>query len=78
MTYTVSSGTLNPTQLNSPHLDDVTLGGLVDTLSSDVAEIVRAGAAIGLSLNIAKCRPIAHPDLLVNATDTLLQLFQRA
>lgn len=57
------------------YLDDVSLGGPAETVASDVAEIVNAGSKIGLSLNVAKCELIAHPDLVVN--DTLLQSFQR-
>jgi len=44
-------------------------------LLSDVAEIVRAGSDLGLSLNVDKCELIAHLDLQVN--DTLLQSFTR-
>ena len=36
-------------------LDDVTLGGPVKTVASDVAEIIRVGSELGLSLNITKC-----------------------
>ena len=53
----------------------MTLGGRVETVASDVAEIVKAGSELGLSLNVAKCELIVHSDLQVN--DTLLQLFQR-
>ena len=36
-------------------LDDVTMGGPVKTVASDVEKIISAGTAIGLSLNISKC-----------------------
>ena len=62
-------------ELNIGYLDDVTLGGPVETVASDIAEIVNAGSKIGLSLNAAKCALIAHPDSVVN--DTLLQSFER-
>jgi len=55
-------------------LDDVTLGGPVKTVASDVAEI-RVGSELGLSLNITKCELIAHNDLLVS--DILLESFHR-
>jgi len=44
------------------YLDDVNLGGTVKTVASDVAEIIRAGSEIGLSLNASKCELIAHKD----------------
>jgi len=62
-------------KLNIGFLDDVTLGGHVDVVVSDVAEIIRLGAEIGLSLNISKCELIAHSDLQLN--DALLQSFSR-
>jgi len=62
-------------ELNLGYLDDVSLGGPAETVASDVAEIVNASSKIGLSLNVAKCELIAHPDFVVN--DTLLQSFQR-
>ena len=51
------------------YLDDVNLGG------TDVAEIIRAGSEIGLSLNVSKCELIAHKDFQVD--DALLQSIQR-
>ena len=57
------------------YLDDETLHGKVETVASDVAEIVNGGSELGLSLNVAKCELIAHSHLQVN--DTLLQSFQR-
>jgi len=57
------------------YLDDVTLGGPVETVSADVAEIIRIGADIGLSLNASKCQIIGHSDLPIN--DSLLQSFTR-
>ena len=44
-------------------------------VASDVAEIIRVGSELGLSLNITKCELIAHNDLLVS--DTLLESFHR-
>ena len=61
--------------LSLGYLDDVTLGGTVKTVASDVAEIIRAGAEIGLSLNVSKSELIAHKDFQVD--DALLQSFQR-
>jgi len=51
------------------------LGGHVDVVASDVAEIIRLGVEIGLSLNISKCELIAHSDLQLN--DALLMSFSR-
>ena len=51
------------------------MGGHVDVVASDVAEIMRLGAEIGLSHNISKCELIAHSDLQLN--DALLQSFSR-
>jgi len=62
-------------ELKLGYLDDVTLGGQVEMVASDVAEIVRAGSDLGLSLKVDKCELIAHSDLQVN--DTLLQSFTR-
>jgi len=44
--------------LNLGYLDDITLGGSAKTVAADIREIVRAGAAIGLSLNVDKCELI--------------------
>jgi len=52
--------------LNLGYLDDVTLGGTVKTVASDVAEIIRAGSEISLSLNVSKCELIAKKDFPVN------------
>jgi len=38
-------------ELNLGYLDDVTLGGPVDTVASDVAEIAKVGGNMGLILN---------------------------
>ena len=51
------------------------MGGHVDVVASDVAEIIRLAAEIGLSLNISKCELIAHSDLQLS--DALLQSFSR-
>ena len=56
-------------------LDDVTLGGPVKTVASDVEKIISAGTAIGLSLNISKCELIAHKDLVVD--DSVLHSFKK-
>ena len=56
-------------------MDDVTLGGPVEMVASDVAEIIRIGAEIGLSLNVSKCELIGHSNLPIN--DHLLQSFTR-
>ena len=57
------------------YLDDVNLGGTVKAVASDVAEIIRAGSEIGLSLNVSKCELIAHKDFQVD--DALLQSLHR-
>ena len=44
-------------------------------MAADIREIIRAGAAIGLSLNVDKCELITHRDFQVN--DALLQSFKR-
>ena len=44
-------------------------------MASDVAEIIRAGTEIGLSLNVSNSELIAHKDFQVD--DALLQSFQR-
>jgi len=41
--------------LNLGYVDDITLGGSVKTVAADIREIIRAGAAIGLLLNMDKC-----------------------
>ena len=45
------------------------------TVASDVAEIIRSGSEIGLTLNVSKCQLIAHRDFQVD--DALLQSFYR-
>ena len=57
------------------YLDDITLGGPVEMVAFDVAEIMRIGAEIGLSLNVSKCELIAYSDEVIS--DTLLQSFNR-
>ena len=44
-------------------------------MASDVAEIIRAGKEIGLSLNVSKCELIGHEHFQVD--DALLQTFHR-
>ena len=61
--------------LNIGYLDNVTLGGHLDVVVSDVAEIMRIGAEMGLSLNVSKCELTAHSNLQLN--DSLLQSFSR-
>ena len=41
-------------ELNLDYLGDITWGGPVENVASDVAEIMRIGAEIGLSLNVSK------------------------
>jgi len=47
------------------YMDDVSLGGPVDTVVSDVIEIAKVGSSMGLTLNPSKCELIAHHDLSV-------------
>jgi len=61
-------------ELNLGYVDDVTLGGPVDTVASDVAEIAKVGGKMGLILNSCKCELPAHPEVTVN--DKRLQRFQ--
>jgi len=63
-------------QLNLGYLDDISLGGSVDMVASDVAEIINVGAEIGLSLNVDKCELIAHDDIVVS--DAVSQSFNHA
>ena len=51
-------------ELNLCYLDDITSGGSVETVAFDVAENMRIGAEIGLSLNVSKCELITHSDIL--------------
>ena len=44
-------------------------------VASDVAEIMRIGAEMGLLLNISKCELTAHSNLQLN--DPLLESFSR-
>lgn len=61
--------------MNIGYLDDVSLGGPVDTVAADVAQIAKVGGDMGLHLNASKCELIAHQNLSV--TDELLQSFTR-
>jgi len=45
----------------------------VVTVAADIREIIRAGAAIGLSLNVDKCKLITQRDFQMN--DALLLSF---
>jgi len=62
-------------QLNLGYLDDISLGSSVDTVASDVAQIINVGTEIGLSLNADKCELIALDNVVVN--DVVLQSFNR-
>ena len=63
-------------QLNLGYLDDISLGGAVDTVAFDVAEIIKVGVQpVGLSLNVDRCELIAQDDVAVN--DAVLQSFNR-
>jgi len=53
----------------------VTLGGPVDTVASDDAEIAKVGGNMGLILNSSKCELLAHRGVTVY--DKRLQSFQR-
>jgi len=46
-------------------MDDVSLGGPVDRVVSDIIEISKVGSSMGLTLNPSKCELIAHQDLSV-------------
>ena len=56
--------TLQPllNSLSSPlkvgYLDDITLGGPIDLVNTDVSTIISTGTAIGLNLNLTKCEII--------------------
>ena len=59
--------------LNLDYLDDVTLGGPMHVVASDVQRVVNIGTQMGLYLNLSKCEIVSHPDTAVN--DPLLQSF---
>jgi len=46
-------------------MDDVSLGGPLDRVVSDITEISKVGSSMGLTLNPSKCELIAHQDLSV-------------
>ena len=52
-------------ELNLGYLNDLTLGGPVDSVASDVAQIARTGGDMGLLLNTSKCELAGAKDLLV-------------
>ena len=56
-------------------LDDVSLGGPVDTVAADVARIAKVGDDMSLLLNTSKCELIAHQSCSI--TDDLLRSFAR-
>jgi len=58
--------------LNVGYFGDVTLGGHLDVVASDVAEIMRIGAEMGLSLNISKCELTAHSNLQLNDSASVI------
>jgi len=49
------------------YLDDVTLGGPLQTVAADVASIRSKGAALGLLLNAEKSEVISRPDNITNS-----------
>lgn len=57
------------------YLDDLTLGGPIDSVCRDVAEIREAGAEMGLVLNPVKCELISHRDDAVS--DQFVQSFSK-
>jgi len=73
--------------LNLGYLDDVPLGGPVDTVAADVAQIAKVGGDMGLHLNASKCELVALQNLSIfsfnlllnkmRQTDELLQSFTR-
>ena len=77
------SNTIHPTLsslkscLNLEYLDDITLGGSAKTVAADIREIIRAGAAIGLSLNVDKCELITHRDFQAVFKNTYFMFFFR-
>ena len=62
-------------ELNLGYLDDVSLGGPVDSVASDVAKIARIGGDMGLQLNTSKCELIGDKDLVLS--NQWLQSFTR-
>ena len=62
-------------ELKLGYLDDVSLGGPVETVAADVARIAKVGGDMGLHLNASKCELIAHQFSSVN--DDLLRSFLR-
>jgi hypothetical protein len=60
-------------ELNLDYLDDVTLGGPLDIVASDVRQIITAGEPIGLHLNYSKCEIVCFPGTTI--PDPNLQLF---
>jgi len=57
------------------YLDDVTLGGPIDTVVADVQSITTEGEAIVLCLNNVKCEIVAHQQTVI--TDFTLRSFSR-
>ena len=57
------------------YLDDMTLGGQVDAVASDITEIAEVGGDMELFLNFVKCELVAHQGVWVR--DKQLQSLQR-
>ncbi|NJL55677.1 hypothetical protein HC928_11090 [bacterium] len=60
-------------ELNIDYLDDVTLGGPLDIVASDVSRIISAGKSLGLHLNYSKCEVVCSPGITIS--DPNLQMF---
>jgi len=56
-------------------INDMPLGGPVDTVVADVARIAKVGDDMGLLLNTSKCELTAHQSHSI--TDDLLHSFSR-
>jgi len=55
------------------YMDDLTLGGSQDMVARDVELVRKAGAELGLLLNVSKCELISHPGCIIH--DPTLQSF---
>jgi len=68
--------TIHPTlsslqaQLNLGYLDDISLGGSVVRVASDMAKFINVGAEISMPFNVDKCE-------LITSDDVVLQSFNR-
>ena len=54
-------------ELTLGYLDDISLGGPIADVSSDVEHFQSAGSKIGLTLNVNKCEVISHPSASTSA-----------